>query len=266
MDYEIIEYRDRRYIVIPRLLELGLRHVFTTIDMDTGLKTNPCGGNLVQTFSEVKDVMGIEPEVSFFLNQVHSSAVVSVDDVNEGEPFLLGRMIRETDGAVTGHEDFLLVTTFADCVPIIFFDPVKRIQANVHSGWKGTAGRIANRALDVMNHTYGCEMRDIIAVIGPHIGKSDFEVESDVMKIFEDSFPFSSEVIQIKNETKYLIDLNYIIRRGMMEEGIRPENILSVDLSTASHPDLLHSYRRDGKNFGLMSLATCIPCAQEQAE
>lgn len=266
MDYEIIEYRHRRYIVIPRLLELGLRHVFTTIDMDTGLKTNPCGGNLVQTFAEVKEAMGIEPEVSFFLNQVHSSEVVSVEDGSEGEPFLLGRMIQDTDGLVTGREDFLLVTTFADCVPLIFFDPVKRIQANVHSGWKGTAGRIANRALDVMNHTYGCEMKDIIAVIGPHIGNTDFEVESDVKRIFEEAFPSSREVIQAKNETKYLIDLDRIIRKAMLDEGIRPENILSVDLSTVSHPGLLHSYRRDGKDFGLMSLASCIPGAEDQPD
>lgn len=258
MDYKIIEYRDKRYIVIPRLLELGLRHVFTTIDMDTGLKTNPCSGNLVQTFLEVKEAMEVDPEVSFFLNQVHSAEVISVEEGNEGEPFLLGRRIQETDGLVTSHEDFLLVTTFADCVPIILYDPVKRVQANVHSGWKGTAGRIANRALEVMRQTYGCEPKDILAVIGPHIGKEDFEVESDVKGIFEEAFPSSMEVIRQKGEKKYLIDLHAIIRQVMVDDGIRPENILNVDLSTVSHPDLLHSYRRDGKNFGLMSLATCL--------
>lgn len=266
MDYEIIEYRNKRYIVIPKLLELGLRHVFTTIDMDTGLKTNPCSGNLVQTFLEVKEAMEVDPEASFFLNQVHSSEVAAVEDGNEGEPFLLGRMVRETDGLVTGHADFLLVTTFADCVPIILFDPVKRIQANVHSGWKGTAGRISSRALAVMKQTYGCEMKDIIAVIGPHIGKADFEVESDVKRIFEESFPLSSGIIQAKNETKYLVDLNRIIRKVMEDEGVRPENILQVDLSTVAQPTLLHSYRRDGKNFGLMSLATCISDTKVPAE
>lgn len=257
MDYEIITHRDKRYIVIPKLLELGLRHVFTTRDMDTGLKTNPCSGNLLQTFEEVKAAMGIDPEASIFLNQTHSARVVPVEG-NEGEPFLLGRRILETDGMVTAREDLLLVTTYADCVPLIFFDPVKRIQANVHSGWKGTAGRIAERALDVLRDTYGCRMEDIVVVIGPHIGMDDFEVESDVKGIFEEAFPFSEEVIRQKDGTKFLIDLYGINRRMMLEQGICPENILSVDLSTVAHPDLLHSYRRDGKSFGLMSLATCI--------
>jgi hypothetical protein len=259
MDYEIITHRDKRYIVIPRLLELGLRHVFTTRDMDTGLKTNPCSGNLLQTFEEVKEAMGIDPLQSFFLNQIHSARVVTVEEGSEGLPFLLGQRIMETDGMATSREDFLLVTTYADCVPLIFFDPVKRIQANVHSGWKGTAGRIAEQALQVLRNTYGCRMEDVVVVIGPHIGRDDFEVETDVKRIFEEAFPFSGEVIRQKDEKKSLIDLHAINRRMLLEQGISAENILSVDLSTVSHPDLLHSYRRDGKNFGLMSLATCIP-------
>ena len=257
MDYIIEAKGNKRYIMVPKLTELGLSHCFTTNDMDIGLKTNGNIEDIKQNFKYIFDFIGKEPKEIYSSYQTHSANIVSITNMSQGTVYETGKVFYETDGLITDLQDIALVSRYADCTPIILFDPIKRVQANIHSGWKGTLQRIGANGVDKMVNEYGCNVEDIIAIIGPTIGKYDFEVEYDVFIQFKEQFEFSDEIISKKNDIKYLIDLQLTNKKLLLEKDIKPENITIIDLSTLSS-DFLHSYRRDKDNFGLMGVITIL--------
>ena len=257
MNYKIISVGNKRYITIPRLSQLGLKHCFTTRDMDMGIRTNPSTRDIKNNLKQINQVLEIKPQVLFRGVQTHSNHIANLLDIAGGENSEIGRVFPDTDGFVTQLKDVALLTTYADCTPLILFDPVKKVHGNVHSGWKGTLQKIGKEALKQMVEDYNCNPDHIIAVIGPSIGKDDFEVELDVMEQFRDTFEFHKEIIRQKDQIKYLIDIQECNKRILMESGIKANNIIVVDLSTKSNP-MFHSFRRDGDKFGLMGCITCV--------
>ena len=258
MEYKIESKNKHRYIVIPELIELGLNHCFTTLDMDIGISTNGDVEDIKQNFKYIFDFMGVKPNEIYSGYQIHSSNIAKIKDEDQGSYYKVGKVFYDTDGLVTDLENIAIITRFADCSPIILFDPVKRVQANIHSGWKGTLERIGANGVDKMVGEYACNPKEIIAIIGPTIGKDDFEVEDDVMEQFKVKFDFHNEIIRKKNDMKYLIDLQTTSKKILLEKGIKEENITIIDLSTYANDDLLHSYRRDKAEFGLMGAITVL--------
>ncbi|HHX60106.1 MAG TPA: peptidoglycan editing factor PgeF [Epulopiscium sp.] len=257
MNYKIITKNKIRYITIPELTRLGLNNCFTTRDMDIGIRTNPSILDIKNNLILINETLDITPKVIFGGVQTHSKNIMSVLDIHQGEENDVGRFVPDTDGLVTNIEDLALFTTYADCTPIILFDSVKKVHGNVHSGWRGTLQRIGKEAVNRMVADYGCNPEHIIAIVGPSIGKDDFEVESDVMQQFQDEFDFHDQIIRQKDDIKYLIDIQKTNKRILLESGIQEKNITVIDLSTKSNP-MLHSYRRDGSEFGLMGCITCL--------
>ena len=258
MDYKIEIKNGFRYIAVPELKEKGLNLCITTRDMDIGLKTNGNIEEINKNFDYIYDFMGVKPTERYSGYQIHSDNIGCIRDISEGEDYPTGKVFYDTDGLVTDLDNIAIISRFADCTPVILYDPVKRVQANVHSGWKGTLLKIGGKAVDKMTAEYGCNPQDIIAVLGPTIGKDDFEVDDDVMIKFKETFDFHKEIIRQKNDTKYLIDLHETSFRILIESGIRSENITIIDLSTFSNGNLLHSYRRDKSEFGLMGAISVL--------
>lgn len=257
MEYSIIEHKGNKFLHLKELEDIGLKNSMTTGDMDVGLKTNKDIESIRSNLNKTYEFMGIDPKVLFNGYQTHSgniSLIKSHDDGLEG-PF--GRYFPNTDGLITDMKDVALITRFADCVPIILFDTKKKVQGNIHSGWKGTLQMIGKRGVEALVKEYHCDIKDLIAIIGPSIGKNDFEVEEDVSRQFRDVFPMWTDLIVKKNEKKYLIDLQEIVYRMLLEEGIGEEKITKIDISTYSD-HRFHSYRRDKENYSLMGFVTMI--------
>ncbi len=257
MDYKILTYKNKRYITIPKLSNLGLKHVFTTIDMDIGMKTNKSIEDIKNNIELVYELLDINPKLLYNGYQSHTNNIEIIKDINQGEVSPFGRFIPNTDGLITDKKDIALITRFADCTPILLFDPIKKVQANIHSGWRGTLQKIGANGVDIMVKNYNCNPKDILAVLGPSISKEDFEVDIDVMELFKNEFDYK-DIIFKKDNIKYLIDLTTINKRILIEKGIRKENIMDIAQSTFSNPDLFHSYRRDKEKYGLMGLITCL--------
>ena len=203
MDYKIITNNQTRYIIIPKLIQLGLSHCFTTVDMDMGIRTNPSTKDVQNNLILLNKTLGIAPKVLFSGVQTHSKNITSVLDIDQGEDNELGRVFQETDGLITDLKGTQLLTTYADCTPIILFDPIKKVHSNVHSGWKGTLQKIGKEAVSQMVRDYQCDPKNIIAIIGPSIGKDDFEVEEDVASHFKAIFQDDYTVIRKKDTIKY---------------------------------------------------------------
>lgn len=257
MNYKIETKNNIRYITIPKLRELGLKHCFTTSDMDIGFTTNGSVESIKENLESVYDFLDIKPNILYNGFQTHSGNVVQIENMQQGLENEFGRYFPDTDGLVTDKDNIALITRYADCTPIILYDPIKRVHANVHSGWKGTLQRIAANAIDIMKNEYNCNQLDIISIIGPTIGKDEFEVEEDVKELFQKEFGYLENIITKKDKIKYLIDLQEINKNILIGGGIAEDNIMIVDLPTVSN-NILHSYRRDKKEFGLMGVITIL--------
>lgn len=251
MNYKIEVRENIRYIVVPRLQELGLKHCFTTGDMDIGITTNDSTDSVNFNLKKVFEFLDINPLVLYSGYQTHSKNIAIIENESQGNVYEFGRFFPDTDGLITDKDNIATITRFADCTPIVLLDTNKRVFANIHSGWKGTLQRIGPNGVDLLIDKYNTDPKDIVAVIGPTIGKCDFEVDDDVADQFKEEFGYMEDIITRKDDIKSLIDLQTINKNILLEKGLLKENIEVIELSTVAS-DFLHSFRRDKSEFGLM--------------
>lgn len=251
--HEIITVNGIRYIKIPELLKAGLNHVFTSSDMNM----SPSGSNVNQRFADnleqIYEAMDIKPAQFYFMEQEHSDWVSIVDEEELGRRFPFGHRAMGIDALVTVQRNFALCTTVADCAPVLLYDPVKKAQANIHSGWKGTLAKISAKAVQNMVMRYETNPADIVVGIGPHIARDDYEIQDDVIELFYGGFENNEEIIFKDEDGRRTLDLRKAIESTLVKAGVSTENIYYVDLSTFSEEDLLHSYRREGEEVGANS-------------
>ena len=188
-------------------------------------------------------------------SQVHGAAVRCVTTADlHADPY--DKVGYEADGLMTDLPGVALVIYSADCIPILFYDPARRVVAAVHAGWRGTAAGIATAAVERMGEVYGCRPEDILAAIGPGIGPDCFETHEDVPNAM--TAALSTAVlrhIKIKENGKFTVDLKAINAMRLEQAGLEPEHIAVSTLCTASHPELFWSHRKLGTNRGSMAAA-----------
>lgn len=192
-------------------------------------------------------------------NQSHTNIIKLVKSkINNDKPDFNLDEYNLTDGLITNKSNLLLVTTNADCILLLFFDPVEKVVANVHSGWKGTIQRISVETVKKMKKEYNCKPENIICCICPSIRKCHFEVEKDVQALFENEFKQElqkanrfNEIIERKTEQKWVIDTVEINKIILQNEGIKANNILDCGICSVCNCDLIHSYRVEKESYGL---------------
>ena len=172
-----------------------------------------------------------------FTKQVHSDAVTVVQNAG---------IYPDCDALVTNRKEIYLSISIADCVPIFLYDHSKHAIAAVHSGWKGSKDKILLKAIKVMEREFNSQTKDIFAYIGYAASKCCYEVESDV------AFQFEEKYYQKKDESKFLLDLKSFNSDILIEVGVPKNQIEISEFCTICKPNLLHSYRRDGKDAGRM--------------
>lgn len=185
--------------------------------------------------------------------QVHSDNIAIVDSEITSENAFYGYEYTCTDGLITEQPGVWLITKFADCTPVVLYDPKKKILANLHSGWRGTQQKIVPKAIETMIHRYDSDPKEILVFVGPAISKDNFEVQDDLIKEFNQSHGDISAYLTKKENGRYLFDMRSLLLNNLLSCGIAQSNIFSSDLDTYSNP-MLHSYRRDGKKSGRMLL------------
>ncbi|WP_067931557.1 peptidoglycan editing factor PgeF [Alicyclobacillus kakegawensis] len=182
--------------------------------------------------------------------QVHGSRVALV-----GEDWLeLAPQQRvpfaATDALVTHVRGIALGILTADCVPVLFFDPVQRVVAAAHSGWRGTVEGISSRVVKTMVEVYGCRAQNVRAVLGPAIRRCCYEVDESVAGAFIDRFGRAHATIRPGRPGKFLLDLPSCIRKDLLEAGVSPHHLQDTGVCTACRNDVLFSYRADGGRTG----------------
>ena len=189
-------------------------------------------------------------------NQEHTDCVKIVNrKIKDGEPDFNLKEYFSTDGLITDKKDLILSTTNADCILLLYFDPVKKIIANTHSGWKGTLQRISVKTVEKMIEEYNCNPNDIICCICPSIRKCHFEVEKDVKNLFEKEFKDLenlNDIIEekVRNE-KWNIDTVLINQMILEKIGLKKENIIDSGICSVCNSDIIHSFRVEKEGYGL---------------
>lgn len=262
---DVITDQGIRFLEYRELKSLGIPHLMTTRDYDTGLKS--CGDPeaIERQYRHVLGLIGARPDDFWLLEQVHSNRVVPITRDLRGEVVAPGRIIRNVDGMMTDEPGIAMATTFADCVPLVLVDPVHHALANLHSGWKGTLDGIGRTGLESMTRLYGTKPEDLVVFMGPHIQSGDFEVRQDLREAFFLEFGETltnlaeGEYIRQKDEEHWTVNLSAVIESMFIKLGVPRDNIYAAQESTYSRSDLFHSWRRDGQSFGIMSLVTLNP-------
>lgn len=166
--------------------------------------------------------------------------------------------LEDTDGIITNKKEIALITTSADCISLLLYDPVKKAIGSIHSGWKGTLKRIIIKAIEKMITEYHSKPEDIICCICPSIRQCCFEVDEDVKDLFYNKYKNLKNIDEIiklgdkkENKQKYYIDTVKINIELLKNIGLKEKNIIDSNICTMCHSKEFHSYRADGKSFGV---------------
>ncbi len=251
---------DLIYITFPKLLATGLvNHGFSTrlggasegiySSMNMSFNRGDREDAVRENYKRFCDAIGISTDNLVFSKQTHTNNVLSVTEKDRGVGFIKPSF-SDIDGLITNSRKVALVTQYADCTPLLFCDPVKRVVASSHSGWQGTLKRIGAVTVEKMVKEYGSKPENIIAAIGPSIGKCCYEVDDRVFYEFKNA-SFNTDGIFTKKENgKYMLDLKETNRIILTESGIKPSNIDVCDLCTFCNSDYFYSHRKMGVNRG----------------
>ncbi len=177
--------------------------------------------------------------------QVHGADVLVIRD-RSPQPWPPPR----ADAIVTAVPDVPLVMRFADCVPIILADPVRRVIGLAHAGWRGTLAGAASAAVAAMTTAFGSHPSDIVAGIGPSIGPCCYEVGPEVVEAFAAWDGIGQEVIVPPGGAGKgaHLDLWLANRRDLGRAGVT--HIEAANLCTACHNDDFYSHRREHGRTG----------------
>ena len=198
-----------------------------------------------QNFRLISKAARFDHKKIIMTDQIHHA---NIQIIGVDKPELKG-----VDSLVTAVPGHVLVSYYADCVPLLFLDPVKKVIANSHAGWRGTAADIAGGTLRQMSQNFNCRPIDILVGIGPSISITHFEVGHEVIQMFE-HFPLEAKpYMKQKSDKKWHIDLREINQELLLQAGVLAKNIEVSDLCTYEHPDLFFSHRRDGSKRGNMA-------------
>lgn len=215
------------------------------------------GDSVTDVFRNRKELacaIGVDVERICTAEQVHGETIyrVKAEDAGRGV-HSYSEAISETDALITDERNLPLMMCFADCVPIILFDPVNLAIGVAHGGWKGTVKHIAKKTLLKMGEEFGTRPEKCLVGIGPSIGPCCFSVGEDVAAEFRKAFSEYSETVIIKNDDAEHVDLWKANRLQLLAAGVEPGNIEMANVCTTCNSGMFFSYRADNGDTGRLA-------------
>lgn len=245
------------YIQFKKLLEFGVKHAYTLKGENIDFSNN----SEYEKSSYEKIFKALDLNINTLVKplQTHTCNVKCIDRI------YTQLELENIDGLITNTRNIALSTTNADCILFLFYDPLKKVMANIHSGWKGTFQKIAEKAIVKMINYYDSNPKDIFCFISPSIRKCHFEVDEEVKDLCKYIFKFTKKenefikIGEIKNGIqKYMID-TVLLNKILFEEiGIKKENIIDCELCSVCNSDKISSYRVEGKKFKRATLISSL--------
>jgi YfiH family protein len=282
-DFSIIKKGKLQFISCDAISKIpGFTQVFTTRSggvsgkpydsLNMGMHTDDDKKKVRANIRIVEKALGIK--YSGAARQVHGDRVIVIKaaenekcgikekdgygliEVNPGSKNAGGKLKAlldmDADALITNIPGTAVGVRTADCAGTIIIDPVNKVVAAVHSGWRGVANKIPVKAVKIMRGEFGSDPEDLIAAVSPAIGPCCYEIGPEVYRLKKKKV--FSDIWTEKNGHIYM-DLWHGVKNLLRAAGLKPQNIHICRLCTFDNPEILYSHRRDkGKTGRMMAL------------
>lgn len=252
--------------------ETGLQHGFSTrkggvskehlASLNLSFSVEDAKENVLENFRRIGERFGKTPEDFVFSKQSHETKVLKVGRKDRGKGITKDRDYEGIDALITDEEGIILSCFSADCVPILFYDPVHKAVGACHSGWRGTKGKILQNVVEEMRKHFSSNPAEILIAIGPSICKEQYVVSEDLALSFLEDYPDLGEdtasPIQRISKDKFQLDLWDLNRRIALDCGIKEEHISISGYCTMENPELFFSHRYSQGKRGLQGAFICL--------
>ncbi len=267
--HEILNKDGVMLITFPELSTLGVKACFTTriggvsegkySTLNMSFSNGDSKERVLENFKRVCSALEIDHEKLVFSHQTHTDNLMVIKNEDIGKGIIKERDYNDIDGVITNLKGVGLVTQFADCVPLLFYDPKRKVIAASHAGWKGTVLEIGLKTVNKMAKEFGTNPKDLIVIIAPSICKDCYEVDDTVINEIDKIKYLNKESIYYKKENgKYQLDLWETNRQILLHAGVKPENITVTDLCTNCNPNIFHSHRATKGERGNNAAIICL--------
>ena len=252
--------------------ETGLQHGFSTrkggvskehlASLNLSFSVEDAKENVLENFRRIGERFGKTPENFVFSKQSHETKVLKVGTKDRGKGITKDRDYEGIDALITDEKGIILSCFSADCVPILFYDPIHKAVGACHSGWRGTKGKILQNVVEEMRKHFSSNPAEILVAIGPSICKEQYVVSEDLALSFLEDYPDLGEdtasPIQRISKDKFQLDLWDLNRRIALDCGIKEEHISISGYCTMENPELFFSHRYSQGKRGLQGAFICL--------
>jgi hypothetical protein len=246
-------FLDRRAEELGGVMAFSVRNGGCSLKPMESLNFSVQGGdserNVQNNLKIFTHFLGINPLRIVQIDQQHGDGIAVVNEMPTTDPV--------ADAVIVGKPGLFAGIRTADCVPMLLMDPVQRICAAIHAGWKGTALRITLRVVQKLEKEFGVKPANLIASIGPAIGPCCYEVDDRVLIPLMSRIPHVARfVIKCVRETEegssisQTVDLVSINKSELMAGGLQERHIRAVGSCTSCNESLFFSHRRDKAGTG----------------
>lgn len=208
--------------------------------LNLGLSSGDASAPVAENRRRVLAAFGVDEGGACAFNQVHSARVI------EGSPSWFEE---EADAVVSDTPGLLLAVSVADCLPVLFYDPVTGAVGAAHCGWRGTVAGIAANTLNKMTKLYSSKPEDVHIAFGPSILRQNYQVGAEVVQEFG-SAGFPERVYEPDDSGRYRLDVAAANRWLLLETGVKPENLWESGLCSYADGARFYSHRRDRGRTG----------------
>jgi len=211
--------------------------VYESLNCGTGSNDNK--ENVFKNLEIISNKIDCSKDSLITLNQKHTNQVIYFKNETSVKNKLTA------DAIVSEVKNVGIGILTADCAPVLFYDPKKKIIGCAHSGWKGALNGIIKNTVKKFNELNSSN-NDLIAVVGPCISKKNYKVKEDFINKFV-SYENNNEIFFEKIDNgKFLFDLRGFINKEILNSGIK--NIENLEMDTFSEKEFFYSYRRSVLN------------------
>ncbi len=214
----------------------GLNHFFTTRESVIKTKEPEFETIVEDNKKDICKYFGIDEKDLIHPSQTHTS---NVDVARIGIS-----SYPDTDGLILTNNVQAVFLNFADCTPVIIYDPINKIAAVAHAGWRGTAGQISAKTVKKMKNEFGSSTLNLKATIGPAISFCCYNVGEDAYRQLMVSVRNFDGLSEIRQGSIF-VDLKGINKRQLIESGLKDENIDVCPYCTVCNNELFFSYRKE---------------------
>ena len=198
--------------------------------------------SVIENRRRITNCLSIKKDSIYDVWQVHSNRVILATGPRKPD-----QQHKKADAIITNNPGVTIMMLFADCVPIMMYDPKNNVAAITHAGWQGTVNRIVGETVISMRVKYACQPEDIIACIGPSICVDHYEIGEKVAKEVKRSFGNTQKILT-KKEGKIYMDLQYANRIILQNNGVK--RIQNSNICTACNTSDWYSHRAENGQTG----------------